>query len=366
MTSKRRKMNDTSKTFTPKLHLNRNDKHEATQQQSLDFSFGSLHNSNSEYEHSFNLLKSLNLMRDNKSLCDYEIQVNGKSFYCHKFVLIAMSDFFKAMLTGTMKESKEKFVELKGFHSSLGIELVLDYIYTGKIHINFENILSILDSASQLQIDYMFKLCSQFLIKNINTLNCVTILKLADTYSIQAVINYTNNFISENIVEIYQSGSDQFDQLSYDQIKFLLNNDCLQVCSEIDLFLMIVKWLETSLEKQTKIDPENLTGRLKYAPELMKYVRFMNMSAEELADKVERVDFMNQIPECNIYLMNAYKWHALPKRQPLIKSDQTKLRNQEMLVAVGETSIFVLNEIKQKWEVVTSAPLEDNYRNYFK
>lgn len=45
-------------------------------------------------DHSIKLLSSLNNMRNDESLCDYEIRVNGKSFFCHKFLLIAMSDFF--------------------------------------------------------------------------------------------------------------------------------------------------------------------------------------------------------------------------------------------------------------------------------
>lgn len=339
MTSKRRKMSETSN----QQRINTKLDHKASDNTKLH---------ESDYEHSKNLLKILNSMRDDESLCDYEIRVNGKSFYCHKFILIAASDFFKAMLTGCMKESKENYVELKGFHSSIGIKLVLDFIYTGSIDISFENILSVIDSASQLQINHLLELCSDFLMQNLNTMNCVTVLKLADTYSMLPLVNYTNSFISENIAEIYQNSSDQFNQLTYEQIKYLLSNDCLQVCAEIDLFLMIVKWIESS---------ESDANRLKHAADLMKYVRFMNMSAEELADKVESVEFMNQIPECNLYLMNAYKWHALPKRQPLIKNEQTKLRNQEMLVAVGETNIFVLNELKQKWEIVSTAPLEDNY-----
>ena len=52
-------------------------------------------------DHSSKLLKILNSQRNDKSLCDYEIRVNGESFYCHKCVLISMSDFFNVMLTGT-------------------------------------------------------------------------------------------------------------------------------------------------------------------------------------------------------------------------------------------------------------------------
>ena len=275
-----------------------------------------------------------------------------------------------------MKESRENFVELKGFNSVTGIKLILDFIYTGLLNISFDNILGILDAASHLQIKEAIKLCSDFLVKNINILNCVQILKLADIYSMKSVIELTQQYLSENIVEIYQNGGDQFSQLTYEQLKYLLNNEYLQICSELDLFLMIVKWIEAGSmvqgDKATTPTTSENSGkqsknpRLKYAPDLMRSIRFMCMSAEELADYVEKVDFMRIIPECSAFLMDAYRWHALPKRQPLIKSEQTKLRNQEMLVAVGETNIYVLNELKQKWEIVCSAPLEENYRKYSK
>ena len=51
-------------------------------------------------DHSIKLLNILNNQRNEKSMCDYEIRINGESLYCHKCVLIAMSDFFSVMLTG--------------------------------------------------------------------------------------------------------------------------------------------------------------------------------------------------------------------------------------------------------------------------
>ncbi len=87
----------------------------------------------------------------------------------------------------------------------------------------------------------------------------------------------------------------------------------------------------------------------------------MTMSPYELADNVETVDFMRTIPECYSYLIDAYRYHSLKNRQPLIDNEQTKFRNQNALIAVGETNIFVLNEIKQKWETICSAPLDENY-----
>lgn len=50
-----------------------------------------------------NILAQLSLMRDNVELCDFRIDINNKHFLCHKFLLIATSDYFKAMFNGSYK-----------------------------------------------------------------------------------------------------------------------------------------------------------------------------------------------------------------------------------------------------------------------
>ena len=52
--------------------------------------------------YSIDLLNKLNEMRNESKLCDYEIRVNETKLNAHKFILIAISDFFKAMLTGDL------------------------------------------------------------------------------------------------------------------------------------------------------------------------------------------------------------------------------------------------------------------------
>lgn len=317
-------------------------------------------------EYSNGLLKRLNSMRDDQSLCDYEIRVNGQTFHCHKFILIAMSDFFRLMLTGSMRESRESYVELKGFTNSEGIRQVLDYLYTGEfVNSSFTSLVDIIDAASHLQVTLLLAVCSDFLVKILNLTNCVDILKLSETYSLVKVVETCRSFICTNIVPICQDSYEQFRLLSLEQLKYFLSSQSLQVYSELDLFYIIVKWIDSPDcdDGVLKIDEIN-ESRVKYAAELMRSVRFMCMSAEELTDHVEKVDFMRADPECFKLLIDAYKYHALTKRQPLITCEQNSLRNSETLVAVGEQNLYMLNQSKQKWEVLCSAPLEDNYRKF--
>jgi hypothetical protein len=53
-----------------------------------------------------NLLNKLSSMRDNVELCDFRIDINNKQFLCHKFLLVATSDYFKAMFNGLFKFSR--------------------------------------------------------------------------------------------------------------------------------------------------------------------------------------------------------------------------------------------------------------------
>jgi hypothetical protein len=46
------------------------------------------------------LLEKFSLMRDRPELCDFRIDINDKKLYCHKFLLIATSDYFKVMFNG--------------------------------------------------------------------------------------------------------------------------------------------------------------------------------------------------------------------------------------------------------------------------
>lgn len=51
-------------------------------------------------DYSKQLLTKLNQTRNDSTLCDYEIRCNSRVFNAHKCILMSVSDFFKAMLTG--------------------------------------------------------------------------------------------------------------------------------------------------------------------------------------------------------------------------------------------------------------------------
>ncbi|CAF1135418.1 unnamed protein product [Adineta steineri] len=300
-----------------------------------------------------NLLAKLSLMRRNVELCDFRIDVNNKSFLCHKFLLIATSDYFKAMFNGDMSESQSDHVELKGFDkSSIGVESMIDFCYSGLLDITFNNIDELLHAATHLQINHAIDLCSKFLIESCTINNCIDIYKIADLYSLSNVLDIIRLFISKNFLSLMFQAREQFEQLTFEQICQELSNDTLEMnnYSEYDLFTMTCTWIDV-----------NRNEREKYAVELFQLIRFMLMTPEELCDCVRKNELINLNEQTRKLVEDALCYYALPNRQPLLNNIQCRIRSEPVLVAVGEVELYTMNSTLDGWDTICQAPLEENY-----
>jgi len=105
--------------------------------------------------HSSRLIVGLDILRAAGILCDYTIIAGGLEMHVHRAVLVACSDYFRAMLTGDMRESRESCVTLQGI-SSFGLQAVIEFIYSGSMKISLDNVEEILAAASHLQVSQSF------------------------------------------------------------------------------------------------------------------------------------------------------------------------------------------------------------------
>ena len=252
-----------------------------------------------------------------------------------------------------MCESQSDHVELKGFErSSNGVESVINFCYSGSIFITFDNIDQLLHAATHLQIHDVINLCSQFLIESCSIKNCIDIYKISDLYSLDNVLYVMKNFISQNFVLLMFQARDQFEQLTYEQIYNELSRDTLEMhqFNEYDLFTMTCTWIEANRQERDK-----------YATDLFQLIRFILMTAEQLCDHVRDHELIRNNEQSRILVQNALCYYALPNRQPLLNDKQSRIRNDPVLVAVGEIELFTLNTVAEKWETLCQAPLEENY-----
>lgn len=89
--------------------------------------------------HANSLLNGLNSLRARGQLLDVTLIAGGREFRAHRAVLAACSDYFRAMFTDAMRESRQPEICLNGV-SAQGLRHLLEYAYTSRLVLSLANI----------------------------------------------------------------------------------------------------------------------------------------------------------------------------------------------------------------------------------
>ena len=284
--------------------------------------------------HDSAVLTGLNDLRKCEASCDVHLLVDGQKFGVHRAVLASCSPYFRSMFTSEMKESHQNVIELHGF-SAVGMQAVLDFIYTSTVSLNVQNMQDILSAANYLQILSVEKFCCEFLQSEISAQNCVDISKIAKFFNLTEVEECVRAFILANFTQFVRT--DEFLRLSETDISALLESNDIRGHSELELFEAANRWLAH--------DPSRLANVFA----VMQHIRFPLISPEDLDEKVQSVHFMQTDPDCMKLLFEASKYHMLPHKQPLVQSSRVQVRSvMPCLVAIGgkESTNHVSREVQ--------------------
>ncbi|XP_025020245.1 kelch-like protein 6, partial [Python bivittatus] len=96
------------------------------------------------------LQNGLENLRLENSLTDVTLCVGSMQFSCHRVVLAAASNYFRAMFCNDLKEKNEEKIVIKGVDAET-MQILLDYTYTSKVLITKENVQKVLEAASLFQ-----------------------------------------------------------------------------------------------------------------------------------------------------------------------------------------------------------------------
>ena len=138
-------------------------------------------------------------------------------FKCHKFVLVARSEFFKVMFTHQMKESLTNTVDLPDMTVST-LQTLLKFFYTDRINKNDVN-LELLRIADLFLIKELKEYCAAVLSRQIQAEDAVAIFIAAKSYNAENLALEALNVISANYDEVKDTpdwkehGGDDLSQL---------------------------------------------------------------------------------------------------------------------------------------------------------
>ena len=110
------------------------------------------------------LVKKCAQFREEGIFADVQLKVGRTLFPAHRMVLAAYSDYFYAMFSNGMKETNQEVIELRDENmSSETFKQIIDYIYSGYLRINKENVFQVLAAADHLQVTSVLQECCDFL-----------------------------------------------------------------------------------------------------------------------------------------------------------------------------------------------------------
>jgi hypothetical protein len=166
-----------------------------------------------------------------------------RRFHAHRFILAASSPPFRAMLTGSMRESSRRDVELHDIEPAI-VEKMLLFMYTGDVVLDLESVLGLLIAAEMYELVALREMCKGFVLKYAHEVFC----------------------------------DPQIVQLPEKILLELIPQDELQI-RELALMEALVMWGESRVANADKPLGDLLA-------EMMEFVRFPTMSVSDLYGKV--------------------------------------------------------------------------------
>ena len=245
------------------------------------------------------LLHKLNELRETNILCDTTIRAEGQDFAAHKCVLSAASPYFRAMFTSELKEKESDLVKLPNVKSST-ISDVLQFIYTGKVNIDFSNAQDLVMIADYLIIPSLKAKASLFLEGTVSASSCLALEPFASQYNCESLKQAAIAYKLKNFVAVAKS--EQFRELDSEKFKELICKDEINVSDEEEVYQAVISWIK-----------HDLPSRECLLPEVLKCVRLFSVSKYSLR-KILDEELVSKNLTCTRVVINAMDFCLFPDR----------------------------------------------------
>ncbi|XP_037924110.1 kelch-like protein 28 [Hermetia illucens] len=162
------------------------------------------------------------LSRSNcKESFDLVLRVRDKEIPVHKLKLVGASKYFESLFSGCFADSGKNVIELDQFETAM-VEMVVEFIYTGKMELSIDMIVDIFEVADFLQVENLLQLCDRFFIDSASSVNCVDFWKFADFYGRTSLRTHLQTYIWKSFEDVTKTTD--FLELEFEDLKSLMTD----------------------------------------------------------------------------------------------------------------------------------------------
>jgi len=234
------------------------------------------------HDYATKILANLSELRLDTNFCDIELYSSeslelDQPLLAHRNMLAAATPYFHAMFTSGLIESefderfsrgaeggkknckqKQKLV-LQGIEQST-LKALVDFIYSGKIQLNQDNVQDILISADMIELKDVVERCTEFLKLELHESNAIGIYRFAEGHNIEGLRDIAINFIHDNFYLV--SGEEEFLEVNKELLCEFISSEYLRVDSEYQVFCATMSWVNY-----------DISNRRRYIFDVLKHVR---------------------------------------------------------------------------------------------
>ena len=189
------------------------------------------------------VMDNLHSFKKDGSLCDIDIVVGDNRIPAHKCVLAAGSDYFKSLFCGPMK-TDDTVVNLSAVTDDFeSVETVIEFLYTGNIDVDDDNLAIILKLASFLLIGVLRANCIHYMQLSVDLDNCLQYYLLATEFMIPDLQHTLSKTVASRFHDclIFKDTSLN---VSPSQMKFLMEScNVFEYCSVINIMSFVIDWV---------------------------------------------------------------------------------------------------------------------------
>ncbi|XP_016659594.1 kelch-like protein 2 isoform X5 [Acyrthosiphon pisum] len=252
----------------------------------------------SSYADIYDVLQSL---RRDEVLCDIKLETdNGGVIFGHKVVLASASPYFHAMFTN-FSEKNQDLVTIRQLDYS-ALQLLIDFIYSGKISITETNVQILLPASNLLQLQEVKNACCDFLQAQLCPTNVIGINDLADLHSCTTLLTSSEFYIQQHYLDVVEE--EEFLSLSSEQMVKLISSDELTASSEEKIFESVIRWVKHDLD-----------SRKQMLPQLMEHVRLPLTSKDYILKNVVDEPLLLNCSKCKDYVFEALRFRLLKSEE---------------------------------------------------
>ncbi|XP_078615368.1 kelch repeat and BTB domain-containing protein 8-like [Branchiostoma floridae x Branchiostoma japonicum] len=231
-------------------------------------------------------LTSVHGLWKRESLADVYLEVEGRSFACHRLVLVACSPYFASMFTGGFSEAKQQTVSLQEIDAGC-MEEILNYAYSGTVQVNRTNARELYLASDLLQVEHVRSTCLQFMMNQVDSCTCMISYQFAQAYGITELLKAAKAFICSKFAQLCQT--EEFLELPLSELKDILSCDDLDIEDELAVLQTVERWIKHNTEERTA-----------YLEEAASLVRFNLIQPSKVPDLFAHMPAVKEIKETGL------------------------------------------------------------------